>query len=96
MDNYDIVISKITVIEEYEILQSKQRDAVIIVPNIKKMLAIKRRKNIENWYTKYRDDINYVFNKILSVYDEHDVKFKLNDEKLYDKFVEFLYSKYDK
>lgn len=96
--NYTVKISEIIVNEEYA-LQTKEQPKLVkkepkiisIVPKIKN-----NKKNMQHrislWYRENRDELNYVFDELITVYYNNGVKFYNNEEYIYDKFVEFMYN----
>jgi hypothetical protein len=57
----------------------------------KKQFLRKRHKKIKKWYRSERNDINYIFNKIMNYMVCMNIYLTISVQKFYDKFVEFCY-----
>lgn len=48
-------------------------------------------KNIEKWCKKYKDDIDYIFNEIISIFYKYEIDFFESDATIYEHFKKFLF-----
>jgi hypothetical protein len=62
----------------------------------KKLRQLRVENNNDNcklWFENNRKEINLLFKKIIFIYDNNNISFKIPKRILFNKFVEFLYNK---
>lgn len=62
----------------------------------KKLRQLRVENNNDNcklWFENNRKEINLLFKKIIFIYDNNNILFKIPKRILFNKFVEFLYNK---
>tara|TARA_B100001093_G_scaffold506138_1_gene564574 strand:+ start:343 stop:651 length:309 start_codon:yes stop_codon:yes gene_type:complete len=101
MENIEFNITNIDVYEEYSLKSEdnlpsskKKFNPKIIIPRVVFKEVEKRDANIKKWHEKYRDDIDIVFNDLVSIYIKNRIIFHHTRDHIYDRFVRFMYNKH--